>query len=237
MNRNEYTGQVVSVMRHVTAAEIAAIREELEGHIEDRAATLVESGCPAGEAERRAIDAMGDAEEVGRALQKQYALGWLIVNRILTALITVLVCVMLLNITIPVYCVWENLGARLAPEHQVYALREQKRPYTPLEIKEKIGSDILYIFGAGPDEDGNMKIYYTCYDQSIFGRVSGWGVSFEGPNGEESPIRGGHSESGGVRYASVEVEALRGAEYVLAVVERYGERMEIPVYVDWEVGT
>jgi hypothetical protein len=179
---------------------------------------------------------MGDPETVGRELQKQYGFGWLVLSRILAALIAAMVCVILLNISVPIHCTWEALWARMAPERHVYSIRTLKLPYQPLEIKEEIGSDILYIFGAGPDQNGNMQIYYTCYDKSIFGQVSNWGVSFESPDGGEHPIRGGYSESGGVRYAGVDVEALRGAEYVLAVVERYGERIEIPVTVDWEVG-
>ena len=56
----------------------AAIREELKAHMDDRRDALVASGLAVPEAERAAVAAMGDPEEVGRQLNAihQPLLGW-----------------------------------------------------------------------------------------------------------------------------------------------------------------
>ena len=56
----------------------AAITAELTAHLEDHASALEEHGVPADEAAARAVAAMGDPEEVGRALNKSHSplLGW-----------------------------------------------------------------------------------------------------------------------------------------------------------------
>lgn len=56
----------------------AAITEELFGHILDRRDALMEQGLSRQEAEARAVAAMGDPEEVGKALNKEHSwlLGW-----------------------------------------------------------------------------------------------------------------------------------------------------------------
>ena len=56
----------------------AAIRAELAAHWEDHAAALMERGIPEEEAARRALEAMGDPEEIGKELDKSHSplLGW-----------------------------------------------------------------------------------------------------------------------------------------------------------------
>ncbi len=54
------------------------VEEELMAHLEDRREALTAKGVPEGEAEAEAVAAMGDPEEVGRALDKCHSplLGW-----------------------------------------------------------------------------------------------------------------------------------------------------------------
>ena len=56
----------------------AAIRAELAAHWEDHAAALMERGLSPEEAARRALEAMGDPEEIGKELDKSHSplLGW-----------------------------------------------------------------------------------------------------------------------------------------------------------------
>ena len=56
----------------------AAIRAELAAHWEDHAAALMERGIPEEEAARRALEAMGDPEEIGKELDRSHSpfLGW-----------------------------------------------------------------------------------------------------------------------------------------------------------------
>ena len=78
-------------VRHATPRERRAIRAELTGHLEDRAEDLRQRGMPEEEAEERAVAAMGDPEAIGRELNRQYPLGWLIVSRCALVLAAVLV--------------------------------------------------------------------------------------------------------------------------------------------------
>ena len=56
MDKKEYSRQVIAAMRHLRADEIAAIRAEIEGHIEDRMEPLLElQGIDEEEAQRRSI--------------------------------------------------------------------------------------------------------------------------------------------------------------------------------------
>ena len=75
MDRKTYIDTVLSALRHVTGDERAAIRAELEGHMEDHMEGLLELGYEPELAEERTLAAMGDPQEVGRELNKQYTRG------------------------------------------------------------------------------------------------------------------------------------------------------------------
>ena len=78
MDRRDYTDRVLSSLRRVTAKEREAIRSELDGHIVDHMEALRELGYDEELAETRTLAAMGDPEEVGRELNKQYPFRWLV---------------------------------------------------------------------------------------------------------------------------------------------------------------
>ena len=66
MNREEYTRRVLSALGRLTPKEISAVRAEIDGHIEDHMAYLLDLGYDEQLAEARTMAAMGDPEEVGR---------------------------------------------------------------------------------------------------------------------------------------------------------------------------
>ena len=234
MDKREYTRRVVSVMRHLTAAEITAIREELEAHIEDRMEPLLGlEGVDEAEAERRSIAAMGDPETVGWELQKQYARFWLWLERALRVLLVLLVCSAALSGGSAVYRASLNVQADQSPLSRM-AQTTRKTVDQTLRIKQEIGSDVLHIYATGRKE-GEVVVFYCRYDQSVFGYLSGWGVTFEDCRGQELPGGDGyHSISGTVAYHSHYLQVPWGDPYVTAVVERYGERTEIQVPLLWE---
>ena len=80
MDRKTYIETVLSALRHVTRREREAIRAEIDGHIEDHMADLLELDYPPELAEERTLSAIGDPAEVGRELNKQYPLRWLTVR-------------------------------------------------------------------------------------------------------------------------------------------------------------
>ena len=71
MTRQEYTDRVLANLRRVTRSERAAIREELDAHMEDHICDLLDLGYDEALAEERTMQRMGDPEEVGRELDKQ----------------------------------------------------------------------------------------------------------------------------------------------------------------------
>ena len=80
MTRREYTDRVVACLRGPTKEELEAIRAELDAHIEDHICDLLDLGYDEALAEERTMMWMGDPEEVGRELDKQYPMRWLIVS-------------------------------------------------------------------------------------------------------------------------------------------------------------
>lgn len=89
MDRREYTDTVLSALHHVTRRERDAIRWELAGHMEDHMEGLLELGYSPELAEERTLSAMGDPKEVGRELNRQYPLRWLVIGRMAMAAVLV----------------------------------------------------------------------------------------------------------------------------------------------------
>ena len=88
MDQQSYISAVLSCLQSLTDREQESVRAELAGHIEDRMEALIDLGYEAPLAEQRALSAMGDAEEVGRAINRQYPLRWLIVKDVATGFLT-----------------------------------------------------------------------------------------------------------------------------------------------------
>ena len=63
-----------------------ALAQELQDHLADHADALVEAGWDPEEAQAHALAAMGEAQEVGRALNRAFPLRWLILSRVLLVL-------------------------------------------------------------------------------------------------------------------------------------------------------
>lgn len=234
MDRNIYVDTVLSFLRDLTAAERAAVRAEIDGHIEDRMLALQEQGADSESAERRAIEVMGDPEEVGRELQKQYPLYSLVALRGVTIALTLaLLCTLLLSF--PGYHIYNHLQAHFFPKshlggsHVEWCTQE-------LEIRTDVGSDQLYIYGAGTDpEEGIARVYCAVYDRNPLGYVSQWGMHFETENGEELPGGGGSSSTAASSYWNYKFDVPVGTECIYAVIDRYGEAQRLEVPLRWEV--
>ena len=125
MERFDAFGQAVCrQVRHATPRERRAIRAELTGHLEDRAEDLRQRGMPEEEAEERAVAAMGDPEAIGRELNRQYPLGWLIVSRCALVLAAVLVLHLFAPAVATFASVQGNLSTRSNPEMVVQRMKK-----------------------------------------------------------------------------------------------------------------
>ena len=114
MTRSEYVERVLSVMKHVTGEEREAIRAEIDAHIEDHICGLLELDYPEDLAEERTMALMGDPEEVGRELSKQYPIRWQILKDIATAFTGILL-VLALFLGSSYSDFWQSLVVRFDP--------------------------------------------------------------------------------------------------------------------------
>lgn len=119
MTRGEYTAQVLANLRRVTRAERAAIRAEIDAHMEDHICDLLDLGYSPELAEERTLAFMGDPAEVGRELDKQYPLRWLAVKWAAMALTLALVLLMLGPTWQLAGTAADNLWNRFYPLHQL----------------------------------------------------------------------------------------------------------------------
>ena len=241
MDKREYTRRVVSVMCHLTAAEITAIRAEIEAHIEDRMEPLLAlEGVDEAEAERRSIAAMGDPETVGRELQKHYSYFWLWVDRVVLGLLVLVIFGSGLLLPDCITKCWDNVTTRLAPMHRLLGEMERSWVDRELEMKASVGTDILHIYAVGTGikkEEAVARVFWCAYDRSVLGRTGTWSFYYEDCRGQRADFHQGTAGVSGGQGAcddTSEVTVMKGDPYLTAVVDRYGERITLEIPLTWE---
>ncbi len=147
------------------------IERELVGHIEDCALDIqAGDGVLIDEAERLAVKRMGDAKEIGRALNRQHnpVLGYL---WYLSRIIVVLLCVILILESIPMLLVG---GWSIIFDHPIRNIPRDSyvRHVRPNELI-KIDSRRTTITDVIQTQDGAMHILYSTYNLSLSG-LHGW---------------------------------------------------------------
>lgn len=232
MDRQDYTAAVLSALRRVTSRERAAIRAELDGHIEDHMEGLLELGYDEALAEERTLAAMGDPKEVGRELNKQYPFRWLVVlwgARLLSAWAVLLMLLLVPGVIIdvqetPLLALQERLHPDLshhfAPSGRI-AAEEQ------LDIEIPLGNDIvrvvrLCVYNEIPWGERRAYINVDSYDRRPLGLVSDKDLILESQSGSQSTVR----VSGTNRWwhtGDGEVPIGEGDTYVILRCEAYGE--------------
>ena len=238
MDRRTYVEQVLANLRRVTPDERAAIREELDGHIEDHICDLLELGYDEKLAEERAMAAMGDPEEVGRELDKQYPLRWLVLGRAAVVL-TVVLCIQALTGFGILFHARDSVMARLVPSWRDDT--EVAENGAELSMRMTVGNDIVRVYRAevwdlGPTSVA--EIGFCTYDRIPGGIVSEElmnGLRLENQRGEVKDRNSVRSYGNwGAEYGELSVEVAPGDTYVVLVYEGYGRNvsMEIPLPVE-----
>ena len=134
MDRGQYCDRVLSCTRRLTGRERAAVRAELDGHIEDHMEGLLDLGYPPELAEERTMAAMGDPAEVGRELNRQYPLGWLVIGRAAAALTLATALLLAAPLAQRFSGAWESLYSRLAPK-SVLDISQVREGIDPLGVE------------------------------------------------------------------------------------------------------
>lgn len=258
----EFLERVFSQMKGATRREKQALRMELEDHVEDRARALTKKGCPEEEARRRALEAMGDPEQIGRELGRQYSHFWLIASRIMSAVLAVVLLGSLA--AVPVARIGGNLAARWAPEQvgenqstkKLLWDEEQKKYVWEHEgetaivwdpgLKVEIGNDILSVYQVILyPACGSVEVYWCNYDRNPLGLPTKdlFPNVFVVTNqaGQESASSGGGVRQPGVSgagyYFASGLTAAPGDRYVYLTYDRYGQHFLLEIPLRWEEKT
>lgn len=169
---NEYSKAVCGYVRHATGKEKAAIRKELEDHMADHAQALLDGGFPEDHAYRVAVESMGDPETVGRALNKEYPLHWLLLSRLFLVLA---ICGGLLVCTVFPWGLFDSLMARTAPMYSSgHDTGIPRKDLTPTDCKMTLpNGDVVYVYATNirpfQSEAGYcVDIYATTYNKNPF---------------------------------------------------------------------
>lgn len=236
MDREDFIRRLPAELRHLTWEERENVRQEIEGHMEDRIEGLEELGCPRETAEERTLSAMGSPTEIGRELDQQYPPEWLWIGRAAFLLTLVLCLQALLSIGMLGFF-WDSVTARFDPP-EVSRL-QSVAAYTPLDIKIPVGNDILRITRVAVGRHGNWpgeltaEVCFCAYDRipgGIVSRSLSYAAELRNQRGERSGGSGGRGHTL-LTCKSIWVLVQPGDTYVTFSYDLYGEQffLELPL--------
>ena len=237
MNRRDYTAAVLRGLRHVTESEKERIRAELDGHMEDHMLELMERGWEQEEAEEKAAACMGDPAEVSEELQKCYSYGWLIVNRVLGVVLTLLVLLSVTELASSGHGLLTQWRAQHNPLKEMGDTQRQQIR-RELDIAVDCGNSVLRFYAVGENEEGETTVHYLVYNKTPFRfAAKNIGITYEHPDaGDFSMDRGGgYFRDAWVCYGNDDLEPPEGAESVTAVVTWGNSEARVEIPVTWEV--
>lgn len=235
MTRKEYTEAVLSALRHVTGEERESIRREIDAHVEDHMAALLELDYPLELAEERTLAAMGDPAEVGRELNACYqSWFWVILGRA-AAVVTVLLCILALLHVGLLGMVADSISARIYPNESSYFTKPTATER--LDIRVPVGNDVLHVYRISVGQEDTLgeqtaEVMFCTYDQIPGGIVShqfAWAI-LENPRGDQAVSNSGRG-NWRVEYRSIRIPVQKGDPSVTLHYEAFGEqvRLELPL--------
>ena len=204
------------------------IRAELENHITDRTNYYKEQGYNQESAAGLAVKNMGEAKEIGRALNKQHnpVLGWLwLVTNGLAFILAILV---ILNLAIPFLSSLLSLNGidKIPASDIIYQIDANE--------KVRLDDTVIRFTEVVYDKDGDLNIYYKYYDTRLWGL--GWslpGIGSISDNLGNQYLTGGSSGNGGVisRNRQVIPDFAAAADTLIIDYDSYNRkyRVEIPL--------
>lgn len=238
---DDYGQAVCRYVRHATEKEQAAIRKELTDHMEDHALALMNAGYDEAHAVRAALASMGEAEVVGRELNKEYPLRWLILSRILIVVVTLL-GIYYLMFTPLLSNLPETLYARLGPaKGDQYSVVHDS--FQPLDIRWELpGETILRFYGVtlqGGDGQYTATVYTSFYPKNPLSQdwqdVSRLGFSYT-LDGVETPHYSSGGE-GGYMYYRHAVTGLPEGCSLTVHYDQFGTSFQTEIPLNWEVAS
>ena len=236
----DYSKAVCKYVNHATGREKASIQAELTAHMEDHAQALMDAGYDEDHAQNAALTAMGDPTEVGKALNKEYPLRWLILSRLFLILA---VCTGLLLLLAFPGGVYASLVARTAPMqsgyHEVSIPAEE---LTPMDIKQTFpNGDVLWIYATavtGDDDQGyTAHIYTSSYNKNPL-RDPYYGIDAliftTDASSDVLPLSGGGGGTHGAAYFHRKFDCIPKGASLLGHYDHYGTEFTIEIPLPWE---
>lgn len=234
MTREEYCHEVLVQLKRLTGDEQRDVTRELADHMEDHVCGFLELGYDEALAEERTLELMGDPAEVGRALNRQYPRGWLILGR-LAVTVTAVLCVMSVFAVGMLGSVWQSLTYRLwTPEIPSGLAVECSRK---VDVRVNIGNDVLRVcrVSVGWKEGKYLAEAGVCvYDRIPGGIVSERifaNITPESQRGEarEYGRNGGGAGNWMVMETRMWAPVRPGDEFMVLRYERFGETIRVTV--------
>lgn len=225
---HEFCKQVCSFIKYKRVHH--EISQELKNHIEDHQESLIELGMSQEEAEKQAVEAMGDPEQIGSELDKQHRplVEWMLtITNIGTVLglfyiFGVLIFVVLLGLT--------SLGSLN------YSVDSEKILYTQkLTEKQKVGAITYQLNKMTVTDNNTILIHYSTYGDNMDTILRGWSspsLRIYDEQGKPYDTRGS-SKSGFYRRSQVMVENFdlsKGESILLKAFSYHGDvEFKIPL--------
>lgn len=156
-----FCAKVCTYVNHATPKERTALGLELREHLEDRAEAYAAGGLAEEAAAERAVAAMGDAESLGRALNRQYPLGWLLLSRGALALCLVVVLLLVPTLSDRASVLGKNLASRYAP--QLYLSQEERADGFDPGLTAKVLDTTVRLYWVRSSMDGENQLFYDLY--------------------------------------------------------------------------
>lgn len=236
-----YCTDVCAVLKKATQKEKDALAEELLDHMASHAEALVELGWDPEEARAYAIQAMGDAETVGRQYDEKLSTFWLWCGRVLrTALVVQLAALLLTGVLyLPVIRVYNNLKARWFPQME-YDAANRSVAGKELLIRQEL--DLLITVEHQRVRIYQLDVYYDEFEDQY--QVTVYTVRYaQNPLQytflDAAQLEGEYFGTGhgpiGVSYYNHGAVIEPGQESVTLTILRIGEDIEVEIPIEWEV--
>ncbi len=158
-----YLQAVCACLRHATPKEKQAVAQELQDHLDDHAAALVEAGWDPEQAQAHALEAMGEAQEVGQALDREFPLRWWMLSRVAGCVLLIALLLAVSWLREPVMDLYFYHQAKQDPLSFDWH-REELPTLTPLDLQAALpGGTTLSVYAMGVTEnDTGSYDAYVC---------------------------------------------------------------------------
>lgn len=234
-----YCNRVCSFMKKATENEKESLSEELFDHMESHAEALIELGWDPDQARIHSIQAMGDAETVGRQYDEKLSSFWLWCGYVMRALCIVIAALMLVRIADYWWTVRDVITARWNPAASGYGSNVNA---------DLIWSEEMDLRIPTPSGKHVIRVYltelYQCWDGSYTAQIFVVGYP-KNPLSSKSDLLkymtidgygGGRFSSAAVTYHSLAAKVEKGQESVELVIcrEETGTDIRVDIPLNWE---